>query len=67
MTELEFLLEAMRRNARVNQYLLDHLTDADLALSYGFRLKLVEYDREKALYDCPVQSRSPGFLGHLPA
>lgn len=35
MTELEFLLEAMRRNARVNQYLLDHLTDADLALSDG--------------------------------
>lgn len=33
MTNLDLLLEAMRRNARVNEFLLSNLTDADLTLS----------------------------------
>lgn len=35
MTELGLLLEAFKRNARVNEFLLDHLTDEDLTLSDG--------------------------------
>lgn len=35
MTELDLLLEAMRRNARANEFLIDELSDADLALSDG--------------------------------
>lgn len=35
MTNLDVLLEAMRRNARVNEFLLDHLRDEDLSLSDG--------------------------------
>lgn len=35
MAELDLLLESFRRNARVNTFLLDALTPADLALSDG--------------------------------
>lgn len=35
MTNLDLLLESFARNARVNEFLLGHLTDADLPLSDG--------------------------------
>lgn len=35
MPDLTFLLESFQRNARVNQFLLEHLTPEDLALSDG--------------------------------
>lgn len=35
MTNIDLLLESFRRNARVNGFLLDALTEADLALSDG--------------------------------
>lgn len=35
MTNIDLLLEAFRRNARVNEFLLDALSDADLARTDG--------------------------------